>query len=76
MITLIRMGYPFFYKRYAYDLSTNILHDLKNEQDSCNIDSIHEEDIEMYSSLNEGSLILDHPQHEKCPFCMKNTEKI
>jgi hypothetical protein len=67
---MIRNQYPFFYKRYAYDLSNNILHDLKNEQDKCSIDSIDEEDIEAYSSLNEGSLILDHPTYKPCPHCM------
>lgn len=68
---MIRKDYPFFYKRYAYNLSTNILHDLKNEKPECNIDTIDEEDIEAYSSLQEGSLILDRPTYKPCPFCMK-----
>lgn len=68
---MIRHGYPFFYKRYVLDLSTNLLHDLKNEKPECKIDDIDEEDIEMYSSLNEGSLMLDQPCHKKCPYCMK-----
>jgi hypothetical protein len=67
---MIRNQYPFFYKRYVYDLSSNVLHDLKNEQDQCNIDSIDEEDIEVYSSLNEASLMLDHPTHKPCHHCM------
>lgn len=67
---MIRTGYPFFYKRYVYDLSTNVLHDLKNEKPECKIDEIDEEDVEMFSSLNEGSLNLDHPVHKHCPFCM------
>ncbi len=67
---MIRNDYPFFYKRYAYDLSTNVLHDLKNETEACAIDKIDEEDIEMYSSLQEASLMLDHPTHKKCPHCM------
>lgn len=67
---MIRQEYPFFYRRYAYDLSTGILHDLKNESPECAIDKIDEEDIEMYSSLNEASLFLDHPQHKFCPHCM------
>lgn len=67
---MIRTGYPFFYKRYAYDLSTNVLHDLKNEKDECKINELDEEDIDMYSSLNEASLMLDHPVHKKCPHCM------
>ncbi|MCY6957399.1 hypothetical protein [Clostridium brassicae] len=67
---MIRKQYPFFYKRYAYDLSKNVLHDLKNEKDECKINEMDEEDIEMYSSLNEGSLMLDHPVHTKCPHCM------
>lgn len=69
---MIRNDYPFFYKRYAYNLATNILHDLKNEKPECNIDTIDVEDIEPYSSLQEGSLILDHPTYKTCPFCMKN----
>lgn len=68
---MIRKEYPFFYKRFAYDLSTNTIHDLKNEKPECKIDELYEEDIEMYSSLNEASLILDHPVHKKCPYCMK-----
>ncbi|MCY6371520.1 hypothetical protein [Clostridium ganghwense] len=68
---MIRKEYPFFYKRYAYDLSTNTLHDLKNEKDECKINEIDEEDIEMYSSLSEASLMLDHPVHKHCPCCMK-----
>lgn len=67
---MIRSTYPFFYKRYAYDNSTNLLHDLKKETSSCNIDNIDVELIEAYSSLNEGSLILDHPVYKKCPHCM------
>lgn len=67
---MIRNNYPFFYKRYAYDLSTNVLHDLKNEKPECNIDAIDEENIEPYSSLNEASLMLDHPTHKTCPHCM------
>ena len=67
---MIRTQYPFFYKRCAYDLSTNMLHDLKNEKAECNIDKIDEEDIEMYSSLSEACLILDRPTHIKCPHCM------
>lgn len=68
---MIRSTYPFFYKRYAYDLSTNILHDLKNEKPECKIDSIDEEDIEVYSALTEASLMLDHPTFKACPYCME-----
>jgi hypothetical protein len=67
---MIRNHYPFFYKRYVYDASTNLLHDQKNEKTECNIDSMDEELIEVYSSLNEASLQMDHPVYKKCPFCM------
>lgn len=67
---MIRTKYPFFYKRFAYDTSKNVIHDLKNEKSECNIDKIYEENIEMYSSLNETSLMLDHPVYNKCPNCM------
>lgn len=68
---MIRKEYPFFYKRFAYNIADGILHDLKNEKPECQIDSIDEEDIEMYSSLNEGSLLTDRPCYKKCPYCMK-----
>lgn len=67
---MIRSYYPFFYKKYAYDLSTNLLHDLKNEKPECSIDSIDEENIDAYSSLDEACLILDHPTYKNCPHCM------
>lgn len=67
---MIRSQYPFFYKKYAYDMSTNILHDLRTEKPECNIDNIDEEDIEPYSSLQEATLMLDHPTYKKCPHCM------
>ncbi|MCY6483459.1 hypothetical protein OW763_03685 [Clostridium aestuarii] len=67
---MIRTQYPFFYKRYAYDLATGMLHDLTNEKSDCKIDELDEENIEMYSSLNETSLMLDHPTYKKCPHCM------
>ena len=67
---MIRKEYPFFYKRYAYDVSKNVLHDLKNEKPECKIDSIDEESIEPYSSLEETSLMLDHPTYKICPHCM------
>lgn len=72
---MIRMEYPFFYKRYAFDLSKGVLHDLKNEKPECKIDEIDEEDIEMYSSLNEGSLMLDQPVYKTCPHCMGKDTK-
>jgi hypothetical protein len=68
---MIRQGYPYFMKRYLYDVNTNTLHDLKNETPQCSIDEIHEDDIDMYSSLNETSLLLDHPVYKTCPHCMK-----
>ena len=67
---MIRSFYPFFNKRYVYDGNTNTLHDLRNEKSECGIDSMDEELIESYSSLNEGSLMLDHPVYKKCPHCM------
>ena len=72
---MIRSTYPFFNKRYVYDNDTNLLHDLKNEKPLCNIDSIEEELIEVYSSLNEGCLILDHPVYKLCPHCMGEIDK-
>lgn len=69
---MIRADYPFFHKRYAYNISTNIIHDLKNETPECKIDEMDEEDIEMYSSLNEQCLIMDHTMYKKCPHCFKD----
>lgn len=70
-----RYDYPYFGKRYLYDISTKLLHDLVNEQPECNINSINEDDIDMYSSLNEASLLLDHPVYYECPYCMKKKEE-
>jgi hypothetical protein len=67
---MIRSSYPFFNKRYAYDNNTNLLHDLKNETIQCKIDEIDEELIEVYSSLQEACLIVDHPVYKCCPHCM------
>jgi hypothetical protein len=67
---MIRSYYPFFNKRYVYDANTNLLHDMKNEKPECLIDSLDEEAIESYSSLNEGCLFLDHPVYKTCPHCM------
>lgn len=67
---MIRKEYPFFYKRYAYDVSRNVLHDLKSEKPECKIDSIDEDSVEPYSSLEETSLMLDRPTYKICPHCM------
>ncbi|WP_133629165.1 hypothetical protein [Fonticella tunisiensis] len=68
---MIRFGYPYFGKKYLYDIVTNTLHYLVNEKPECRIDEIDEENVDMYSSLNEGSLITDHPVYRPCPHCMK-----
>lgn len=69
-----RFGYPYFGKRYLYDIKNKTLHDLLNEKEECHIDLIHEDDIDMYSSLNEAALLMDHPFYYECPFCMKKAE--
>jgi hypothetical protein len=69
---MIRFDYPYFGKRYLYSIPDRTLHDLKNEIPECKIDLIHEDDIDMYSSLNETSLLLDHPVYTPCPYCMKD----
>lgn len=66
-----RFEFPFEGKRYVYDNDTRILHDLVNETPECKIDEMDTETIDVYSSLNEMSLILDHPVAERCPHCMK-----
>lgn len=66
---------PYYGKRYLYDIEKKTLHDLLNETEECNIDSIDKEAIDMYSSLNEASLLLDHPFYYPCPHCMNKEEK-
>lgn len=67
---MIRSGYPYFNKKLLFDRTTTLLHNLQNEKEECGIDSIDHEDIDMYSSLNEASLLLDHPVYKLCPHCM------
>lgn len=66
-----RFEYPYFGKRYLYDIATKTLHDLLNEKDDCKIGEIHEDDVDMYSSLNETALLMDHPVFYPCPHCME-----
>jgi hypothetical protein len=72
---MIRFDYPYFGKKYLYDIPNNILHFLKNETPECSIAAISEDDVEMYSSLNETCLMLDHPNFKPCPHCMKEDNK-
>ncbi|KRQ87261.1 hypothetical protein ABG79_01064 [Caloramator mitchellensis] len=69
-----RYNYPYFGKRYLYDIPNKTLHDLLNEKDECKINSIHEDDIDMYSSLNEASLLMDHPFYYECPHCIEKKD--
>jgi hypothetical protein len=71
---MIRFGYPYFGKKFLYDVTTNTIHSLVNEKDECKIEEIDVDDVDMYSSLDETCLILDHPVFKPCPHCM-NSDK-
>lgn len=70
-----RFEYPYFGKRYLYDIPNKTLHDLVNETEQCKINDIHEDDIDMYSHLDELALLLEHPVYYSCPHCMKKEEE-
>lgn len=72
---MIRFGYPYFGKKFLYDVNTGLIHSLVNEKAECRIDELDVDQVDMYSSLNETCLMLDHPVYKLCPHCMGEEQK-